>query len=148
MTDHAMHQDPEGISARAIWIVAAGVVVISAALVVIAWLLVAPPPPRAGVAASPSPLHRELFDRANEGAQVRAAGALELERTQWVDRKAGVIRIPIERAIDAVVADPDLIAAPRGVAVGAGTLGAGAPAAAPLTHELAPSPALPAEVRR
>jgi hypothetical protein len=42
---------------------------------------------------------------------VRAAGEARLERYEWVDRRAGVVRIPIGRAIDAVVADPSLIGA-------------------------------------
>jgi hypothetical protein len=58
-----------------------------------------------------SPLKRGLIDRASEGADVRAAGEHELERTDWVDHAAGVVRIPIEAASDAVVADPKLITA-------------------------------------
>jgi len=132
-------QAPEGISPRAIWAVAAGVVVLSAALVAIAWLLVVPPPAARAVA-TPSPLEQGLIDQADGGAAIRAAGEHELDRTEWIDRKARVVRIPIDRAIEAVAADPHLIGA-RSSGV------AGAAAAAP-PRLVAPSPVLPAEVRR
>jgi hypothetical protein len=60
----------------------------------------------------PSPLERGPIETATAGEQIRAAGAERLERTEWVDRGAQIVRIPIDRAIDAVVADPRLIAAP------------------------------------
>jgi hypothetical protein len=104
-------QDPEGISTRAIGVVAAGVVAISAGLVAIAWLLVAPVP-AARPAAAASALERGLIENAAGGEQIRAAGAQRLERTEWVDRGAQIVRIPIDRAIDAVVADPRLIGTP------------------------------------
>jgi hypothetical protein len=86
------------------------VIVLSALLVAIAWWLVVPPS-SAEHAAQASPLEHGLIDRASGGADLRAAGEQELDRTQWVDRNAGVVRIPIDRAIDAVVADPRLIGA-------------------------------------
>ena len=120
MTEPALPQDPdpdpdaqapEGISTRAIGLVAAGLVAISAGLVAIAWLLVVPPP-AARPAAAPSPLERGPIETAASGEQIRAAGAHRLERYEWVDRSAQIVRIPIDRAIDAVVADPRLIATP------------------------------------
>ena len=112
MTEPALHQEAEGVSARAIWLAAAGVVAIGAALVAIAWLLVAPPPAAERPVAAASPLEHGLIDTAAGGEQIRAAGEQRLERYEWVDRGAGVVRIPIDRAIDAVVADPRLIATP------------------------------------
>lgn len=114
MTEPALDQDPEGISPRAIWIVAAAVVAISAGLIAVAWLLVAPPPPPSRPPAARSPLERGLIERADGGDAIRAAGAARIERAEWIDRAAGVARIPIARAIDAVAADPRLIAAPPG----------------------------------
>ncbi len=111
MTEPALDQDPEGISARAIGRVAAGVIAISAGLIAIAWLLVVPPP-AARPAAAPSPLERGPIETATTGEQIRAAGAQRLERTEWVDRSARIVRIPIDRAIDAAVADPRLIGTP------------------------------------
>ena len=106
----AIPQDPEGVRPGAIWSVAAGVVVLSAVLVAIAWWLVVPPPAGAR-AAQASPLEHGLIERASAGDEVRAAGEQRLDRTEWVDRRAGTVRIPIDRAIDAVVADPRLIGA-------------------------------------
>jgi hypothetical protein len=111
MTEPIDRQAPEGVRPRVIWLVGGAVVAISAALVVIAWLLVVPPP-RTRPAAAPSTLEHGLFDRVPEAEPIRAAGELRLQRTEWVDRNARVVRIPIERAIDAVVADPSLITAP------------------------------------
>ena len=125
MTEPALHRDPdaadpdpdpdaqapEGISTRAIGLVAGALVAVSAGLVAIAWLLVAPPP-TARPASVPSPLERDPIETAAGGAQIRAAGTERLDRTEWVDRGAQIVRIPIDRAIDAVVADPRLIAAP------------------------------------
>ena len=116
----AIPQDPEGVRPGAIWSVAAGVVVLSAVLVVIAWWLVVPPP--AGARASQeSPLEHGLIERASGGDEVRAAGEQQLDRTEWVDRRAGTVRIPIDRAIDAVVADPRLIGAAPSAVSGANT---------------------------
>jgi hypothetical protein len=140
MTESALHQAPEGISPRAIWLVAAGVVVLSAALVVVAWLLVVPPPAAARPVAAPSPLEHGLIDEADGGAALRATGERALEQYRWIDRKARTVRIPIDRAIDAAVADPRLIGARS-----PGVAGAAAGAASQLA---APSPVLPAEVRR
>ena len=113
----ALQQEAERIRAGAIWWVAAGVVAIGVALVAIAWWLVVPPPVgRAN--ATQSPLERGLFDRASGGADNQAAGEQRLERIEWIDRRAGVVRIPIDRAIDAVVADPRLIGASSSATAG------------------------------
>lgn len=108
MIEPAIPQEPEGIRTRAIWWVGIVVIMIGAVLVGIAWWLVVPPTPVEGTVQA-SPLEHGLIERASGGADLRAAGELELERAAWVDHKTGVVRIPIEAAIDAVVADPRLI---------------------------------------
>jgi hypothetical protein len=110
MTEPALQQEAERVRTRAIWLIGVSLTAITALLAAIAWALVAPRP--AARPAAPSPLRREVFDVAGAGAAETAAGALRLERTEWVDRQARVVRIPIERAIDAVVADPRLIETP------------------------------------
>jgi hypothetical protein len=128
MTEPTVHQAPEGIAARAIWLVAVGVVVISAALVAVAWLLVVPPPAATRAVSAPSSLEHGLIDQAAGGDEARTAGEQALENYDWIDRHARVVRIPIERAIDAVVLDPRLIGAPSPGLAGAGAPpGAGAP---------------------
>jgi hypothetical protein len=106
-------QEPERVRAGVIAGVAAGTVALTALAVVLAWLLVAPAPAARYPVAAPSPLEHGLFDRATGGDDARRAGARRLERTEWIDRGARVVRIPIERAIDAVVADPSLIGGAR-----------------------------------
>ncbi|MEP6861411.1 MAG: hypothetical protein ABJE66_12360 [Deltaproteobacteria bacterium] len=75
----------------------------------VAWLLVTVPT-GSPAAAQPSSLVHDLVEHATGGADAKAAGNQALERYGWIDRGAGVARIPIEQAIDAVVADPALIA--------------------------------------
>lgn len=106
-----LEQQPDHVRTRAVSLVGVGVVVIIVALVAVAWVVVVPPsaathPPEHG-----SPLEHELFDHATGGDDVRAAGAQRLERYEWVDRGARIVRIPIDRAIEAVVANPALIGA-------------------------------------
>lgn len=111
MTGPALPQDPEGIAARAIWLVGAAIAAISAALVVIAWTLVSPAAATRRPVTAASPLERTAFERADGGAALHAAAAARLEHCEWIDRRARVARIPIDLAIDAVAADPELIAA-------------------------------------
>jgi hypothetical protein len=111
MIDPGLRQDAERLRVGVIWAVGLGCVAVTALLVVIAWWFVVPPPASAYPPGQPSPLEHRLFDRATGASEVRAAGEARLERYEWVDRRAGVVRIPIGRAIDAVVADPSLIGA-------------------------------------
>ncbi len=100
-------REPEGLHARRIWLVGLGTVVVSLGAAAISWwLVIAPPAGRS--AAAPSSLVDGLFEAAARGS---AAGALE--RTEWIDRDAGMVRIPIDEAIEAVVAEPSLIATPQ-----------------------------------
>jgi hypothetical protein len=111
MTTPELPQEPEGIAAGAIWLVGAGVIAICAALVGIAWLLVPVPPVTRRPATAASPLERTMIDRAAGGAALDAAAAARLEGSGWVDRRGRIARIPIELALEAVAADPSLIAA-------------------------------------
>jgi hypothetical protein len=111
MTSPTLPRDPEGLRARTIWIVAAATVALTLVLTGIAWLLVVVPN-GSPAAAQPSSLRHELFDTARDGADARAAAAQALERYEWIDRGAGIVRIPIEQAVDAVSANPALIGAP------------------------------------
>jgi hypothetical protein len=84
-----------------------GAVVVIVVVALIAWALVEPPAATVHPSTSPSPLESTLFEASYE--DVRAAGLERLTRYEWVDRARGIVRIPVERAIDAVVADPGLI---------------------------------------
>jgi hypothetical protein len=119
MIDPGLRQEAERSNAGLIWLVGLASVVISALLVALAWLFVAPPPVARHPPAQPSPLEHGLFDRATGGDDARAAGVQRLERYEWVDRRTGVVRIPIDRAIDAVVADPGMIGTEPSATLGA-----------------------------
>ncbi|HEY0193705.1 MAG TPA: hypothetical protein VGC42_21460 [Kofleriaceae bacterium] len=105
-------QEPERVRTGVVWGLAAVVIAVSAALTILAWWLVVP----ASGARAPasSTLEHGLIDQATGGADAIAAGAHRLERYEWIDRRAGVAHIPIDRAIDAVVSDPALIGAGEG----------------------------------
>jgi hypothetical protein len=45
-------------------------------------------------------VEQQLFESANRGAKDRDARKKQLGSYGWVDRKAGVVRIPIERAME------------------------------------------------
>ena len=112
MTTPTLPRDPEGLRSRTIWRVAAGTVALALALTLVAWLLVVVPN-GSPAASRPSSLRHDLFETASDGADSRARVLQALEQTGWVDRDAGVIRMPIEQAIEAVVADPTLIGGTR-----------------------------------
>ncbi len=103
-----MIQEPDRISPRSITVVGIGLVVITLVLCGISWLLVRPSPPERAPA-QPNALEHGLIDEASGGADATASGAERLARYRWVDRSAHLVAIPIESAIDAVVADPTLI---------------------------------------
>jgi hypothetical protein len=98
-----MKQEPEDLRARVIGFVGIGFVVLTVALAGISWWLVQPTP--AYVTLPPSTLEHDLFELRQPAPPGTAV--------EWVDRGAGTARIPIESAIDAVVADPSLIGGKR-----------------------------------
>ncbi|MEP6940848.1 MAG: hypothetical protein ABI846_13870 [Rudaea sp.] len=106
-----LEQQPDQVRTRAISLVGVGVVAIIIALVAVAWMLVVSPSAAAHLPEHASPLEHGLYDRATGGDDARATAARRLERYEWIDRGARIVRIPIDRAIDAVVADPALIGA-------------------------------------
>ena len=118
MIDPGLEQDAERTHARVIWLVGHGGLAATVVLVTVAWLMVVPAPPGRRAPATPSPLEHSLIEGASGGADAHAAGARRLEHTEWIDRRARVVRIPIERAIDAVVADPSLIGPRSGAVAG------------------------------
>ena len=129
-SEPVLSQQPEGLAARVIWLVATGVIAISAVLVTIAWYLVVPPLATERPAATSSTLEHGLFDAPAPGGVLRAAGERRLTRYEWVDRNAHVARIPIDQAIEAVIADPHLIDARSRAMVGAGAATVGQAAGA------------------
>ena len=62
-------------------------------------------------------LEQQLFESATRGVRDREARKKALESYGWVDRKAGVVHIPIERAMELTAKG----VRPRATAPGAGT---------------------------
>jgi hypothetical protein len=112
MSEPTQPRDPEGLRSRTIWIVAAATVAIALVLTAVAWLLVVVPN-GSPAASQPSSLRHDLLETARDGADSRATATRTLEQTEWIDRKASIVHIPIDQAIDAVVADPTLIGGVR-----------------------------------
>lgn len=108
----ASPREPEGLRSRTIWLVGSTVVAVVLALTGVAWLLVEPPAASPGAAAR-SPLEHGLIEQSSGGRDARIDGERALARYEWVDRGAGLVRIPIAQAIEAVVANPALIAQPE-----------------------------------
>jgi len=104
-----LRQDPEAIRMRSVWLVMIATAVLSAVLIAIAWWLVEPARPPNHAPEGPSTLETDLFDDASAGRQLHELGEARIHRYDWVDREAGLVHIPIDRAIDAVVANPELI---------------------------------------
>jgi hypothetical protein len=102
-------RQPEQLRTRIVALVGLCVIGVVIALVGVAWLFVEPAVPARYAPSQPSVLESGLFDQASGGEDNRAAEAHRLELYQWVDQPAHIARIPIDRAIDAVVAEPSLI---------------------------------------
>ena len=81
-----------------------------------------------GLKAPPQP--RLQTEPLGDLAQLRAAEDVALHGYGWVDRQAGIVRIPIERAID-LVAQAATRTAYLAAPVGAAAAGAAAPGSAP-----------------
>ncbi len=106
-------QEADQIRTRAIVVVGLAGLAITLALVGVAWLFVVAPAAPRHTPSAPSVLEHGLFVQASGGADANARGAKRLEVYRWIDRAHHVARIPIDRAIDAVVADPALIGGHR-----------------------------------
>ncbi len=102
-------QEPDPLSTRAPVLVGLVAVALTAALVWVAWLCVTPAPRPLRPPSQGSTLEHGLFETAHGGEALQEAGARRLDIYRWVDRPARVVQLPIDRAIDAVVADPELI---------------------------------------
>jgi hypothetical protein len=105
-------QERESIPGPRLGRIAAVSVVIVVASIYLAWRITralttheaatfshASPPPPLGT------VERTLVDERARGMELRAAQRAELARFRWADRDAGIVRIPIDRAIDLYAAD-------------------------------------------
>jgi hypothetical protein len=112
--DFEVHQEPDEVPSRTLVRVSVASVVVGAIGVVVAgWLLVfavGAVRPSFADAAGPRPAASQLSGveqtpiwNARRGEALMARQRHELESWGWIDRDAGIARIPIERAMNIVV---------------------------------------------
>lgn len=109
---HEPEQAPDAIADRKISGVIAASLVVTLAALLIAWVLLAAwgqPPRRGAPKAAPTTigiLEQSLIRDTERGVALQRQQARELEQWGWVDRDAGIARIPIESAIDLIADAP------------------------------------------
>lgn len=106
----AIPQEPENIQGRSVAAIAAAAVIVTiAGVVVAAWLLrwheaeLGKPTARAKPSTSKVGLELGDIETTGHGTRVNQRASADLERWRWVDRDAGIVAMPIDRAIDLVV---------------------------------------------
>jgi hypothetical protein len=106
MSKPAPLQEPDALPRGPILLVAAAAVFIGAAATIAGGAMalhsrppVRPPPPPV--------VEQTLIDGPARGIELQRAHRAELDRYGWVDKDAGIARIPIDRAIDIVVEDAE-----------------------------------------
>lgn len=90
-------------------------------------------------------VEQQLFDTNLRGARDRAARQAHLDGYGWVDRQAGVLHIPIARAMELVAQGVRVPSgeSPPPPAIGAANGGVDAPGATPAAAPTSPGPAAP-----
>lgn len=118
-------EEPDLLPSRTILKVIGGAVVVAIGLCLIAWAGVAIgiaklrpsrqfPEEKLGAPHRVAGIHQEPFELKDEKPSLAQTQLDSLAQFGWVDRKQGVVRIPIERAIDWVASDPARINGPAG----------------------------------
>jgi hypothetical protein len=136
-----VRQDPDHLARRKITAVTVGSVVVMFVALVIAWTLLShwSTAPLETTRAAPrtiGTLEQSLIIDVKRGLDLRDEQEKSLHRWSWVDRDAGVARIPIERAMELVVDRP--IPADRPLSPLAPTSTTGAPERPPAGLEVTP----------
>jgi hypothetical protein len=97
-------QEPDGVPHRPVLWVLAGVLVSVALCAAVAWVLAGtrPGPRRSGAGVQPdvNAIETSPFGACAQGVEDRERAETWLQSYGWVDRRAGLVHIPIERAID------------------------------------------------
>lgn len=107
-----LRQDEDRLPRRTLVAIAAvGVLVFAAAVAAAAGLAATHDAPTRHAVTRGAPdrigfVEQTLVLDADRGRALRAQQEHELAQYRWIDRDAGVVAIPIERALDVVAADP------------------------------------------
>lgn len=117
-------QEPEGLNPRSVRLGALVLGVLSVLSVIAAWLMLVPTPgalergtPRPVVTfGEPAHIETHLFGGADPISPSTAAALRRLERFGWVDRRTGIVHVPVELAMDLYLSE-------RGGPGGAGRTG-------------------------
>jgi hypothetical protein len=107
---YAPIQERDRVAGRALTAIALTGIVITIASILVAWLVMnaASPHPEEQASAAPPPaslgtVEHSLFDKTARGLELRASQRQELDELGWSDRDAGLVHVPIDRAIDLYV---------------------------------------------
>ena len=65
-------------------------------------------------------IHQTLIERDRHGLELREEQRAALAKGGWIDRDHGVAKIPIDRAMDLLVAHPELASGPMSDSIDAG----------------------------
>lgn len=132
-----VRQEPDALASRKLMTVTiVSVITMAVALVTAALLLERWAGQERRLSASSGPLEQSLIIDTRRGLDLKRDQKASLARWGWVDRDAGIARIPIERAIDLVVERPIPVDRPLSPAAPSSTVGA--PERPPTPFEVAP----------
>lgn len=132
-----VRQEPDALASRKLMAVTvASILTMAVALVVAALLLDRWGRPARSVSVPAGPLEQTLILDTQRGLDLKREQRAALERWAWVDRDAGVVRMPIDRAIDLVVERPTPANRPLSPAAPSSTVGA--PERPPAQFEVTP----------
>lgn len=110
--ESAVRQEPDELAQRRIAVVTVASVLVSALALLVAWHFLErwghPLPHRVPLSAPRTIgiLEQTLILDTERGVDLRREQAASLARWRWVDRDAGIVQVPIDVAIDALVASP------------------------------------------
>lgn len=113
--DFEVRQEDDRVSSRTIVAVFGAAIVVTLLSIGVQWLMLRsrrseldrPRPAAARVAPRQiAAIHQTLIEKDRHGLELRDEQRAALEGWSWVDRDRGVARIPIERAMDMLVAEP------------------------------------------
>lgn len=107
-----VRQEPDALARRKVIAIAAGGVVLIVVALWIAWGILnlwQGPIPSGPALAAPKAigtLEQSLITDTKRGADLRGEQEASLHRWSWVDRDAGVVQIPIDRAMELLAESP------------------------------------------